>query len=74
MVSLARFSNARCSDFKIRQWHAILRKEFQTEDPMSHSPFLRPTRAGVTLALRVQPGEKKTAITGIYGEGESERP
>ena len=25
---------------------------------------------GCTLAVRVQPGAKKTAITGIYGEGE----
>jgi uncharacterized protein (TIGR00251 family) len=38
---------------------------------MSHAPFLRPTSAGVTLALRAQPGAKKAAITGIYGEGES---
>jgi uncharacterized protein len=30
---------------------------------------LRPTPAGVTLAVRAQPGAKKTAITGIYGEG-----
>ena len=27
------------------------------------------TREGVTLAVRAQPGAKKTAITGIYGEG-----
>jgi uncharacterized protein (TIGR00251 family) len=31
--------------------------------------MLRATPAGVTLAIRVQPGAKKTAITGIYGEG-----
>jgi uncharacterized protein (TIGR00251 family) len=31
--------------------------------------MLRATPAGVTLAVRAQPGAKKTAITGIYGEG-----
>jgi uncharacterized protein (TIGR00251 family) len=31
--------------------------------------FLRATAAGVTLAVRAQPGAKKTAITGVYGEG-----
>jgi hypothetical protein len=31
--------------------------------------MLRLTAAGVTLAVRAQPGAKKTAITGIYGEG-----
>ena len=31
--------------------------------------MLRETKDGVTLAVRAQPGEKKTAITGIYGEG-----
>jgi uncharacterized protein (TIGR00251 family) len=31
--------------------------------------MLRATPAGVTLAVRVQPGARKTAITGIYGEG-----
>ena len=31
--------------------------------------MLRATAAGVTLAVRAQPGAKKTAITGIYGEG-----
>ena len=25
----------------------------------------------MTLAVRAQPGAKKTAITGVYGEGES---
>jgi hypothetical protein len=30
--------------------------------------FLRSTPAGVTLAVRAQPGAKKTAITGVYGE------
>ncbi|MGB6689514.1 MAG: DUF167 domain-containing protein [Terracidiphilus sp.] len=33
--------------------------------------MLRATRDGVTLAVRAQPGAKKTAITGIYGEGAS---
>jgi uncharacterized protein (TIGR00251 family) len=31
--------------------------------------MLRATQAGVTLAVRAQPGAKKTAISGIYGEG-----
>ncbi len=31
--------------------------------------MLRSTIEGVTLAVRAQPGAKKTAITGIYGEG-----
>jgi uncharacterized protein len=31
--------------------------------------MLRATEAGVTLAVRAQPGAKKTAILGIYGEG-----
>jgi uncharacterized protein (TIGR00251 family) len=31
--------------------------------------MLRPTADGVTLAVRAQPGAKKTAITGVYGEG-----
>ncbi len=30
--------------------------------------MLRATATGVTLAVRAQPGAKKTAITGIYGE------
>jgi uncharacterized protein len=33
--------------------------------------MLRETAAGVTLAVRAQPGAKRTAIVGIYGEGES---
>ena len=33
--------------------------------------MIRETAAGVTLAVRVQPGAKKTGITGIYGEGDS---
>jgi hypothetical protein len=31
--------------------------------------MLRSTSEGVTLAVRAQPGAKKTAITGVYGEG-----
>ena len=31
--------------------------------------MLRATAAGVTLAIRAQPGAKRTAITGVYGEG-----
>lgn len=31
--------------------------------------FLRASAGGVTLAVRAQPGAKKTAIIGVYGEG-----
>jgi uncharacterized protein (TIGR00251 family) len=31
--------------------------------------MIRETAEGVTLAVRAQPGAKRTAITGIYGEG-----
>jgi hypothetical protein len=31
--------------------------------------MLRAALDGVTLAVRAQPGAKKTAITGVYGEG-----
>lgn len=31
--------------------------------------MLRAHPKGVTLAVRVQPGAKKTAITGVYGDG-----
>jgi uncharacterized protein (TIGR00251 family) len=31
--------------------------------------MLRAAGNGVTLAVRAQPGAKRTAITGIYGEG-----
>lgn len=31
--------------------------------------MLRATPEGVTLAVRAQPGAKRTAIAGIYGEG-----
>ncbi|MGA2217421.1 MAG: DUF167 domain-containing protein [Terracidiphilus sp.] len=33
--------------------------------------FVRETAGGVTLAVRAQPGAKKTAIIGVYGEGAS---
>jgi uncharacterized protein (TIGR00251 family) len=33
--------------------------------------ILRSVAGGVTLAVRAQPGAKKTAITGFYGEGEA---
>jgi hypothetical protein len=33
--------------------------------------MLRENSTGVTLAVRAQPGAKKTAITGVYGEGEA---
>jgi uncharacterized protein (TIGR00251 family) len=31
--------------------------------------MLRSTERGVTLAVRAQPGAKKTAMAGVYGEG-----
>lgn len=31
--------------------------------------MLRNVQGGVTLAVRAQPGAKKTAIAGLYGEG-----
>jgi uncharacterized protein len=31
--------------------------------------MMRETADGVTLAVRAQPGAKKTAITGVYGQG-----
>lgn len=33
--------------------------------------MLRATQDGVTLAVRAQPGARKTAMAGIYGEGDS---
>ena len=33
--------------------------------------MLRQTAAGVNVAVRARPGAKKTAITGLYGEGEA---
>jgi hypothetical protein len=35
--------------------------------------MLRATSAGVTVAVRVQPGAKKTAIAGVFGEGADAR-
>jgi uncharacterized protein (TIGR00251 family) len=32
--------------------------------------FVREHPDGCTLSVRVQPGAKRTAITGVYGEGE----
>ena len=31
--------------------------------------MLRSSEHGVTLAIRAQPGAKKTGVTGVYGEG-----
>ena len=33
--------------------------------------MLREVPGGVTVSVRAQPGAKKTAIVGIYGEGDS---
>jgi uncharacterized protein len=33
--------------------------------------MLRAVKDGVALAVRAQPGARKTAIVGIYGEGDS---
>jgi uncharacterized protein len=33
--------------------------------------MLREVAAGVTLAVRAQPGARKTAIVGVYGEGDA---
>jgi len=33
--------------------------------------MLREVAGGVTLAVRAQPGSKKTAIAGVYGEGDA---
>jgi hypothetical protein len=37
------------------------------------SAYLREASDGVTLSVRAQPGAKKTAVAGIYGEGVSEQ-
>jgi uncharacterized protein len=34
------------------------------------SGMLREVTGGVTLAVRAQPGAKKTAIVGVYGDGD----
>jgi len=31
--------------------------------------YLRESAEGVTVAVRAQPGARKTAVTGVYGEG-----
>ena len=36
---------------------------------MTAPAYLRETAEGVTLAVRAQPGAKKTALVGVYGEG-----
>lgn len=33
--------------------------------------MIRDAKGGVTLAVRAQPGAKKTAIAGVYGEGDA---
>lgn len=33
--------------------------------------MLREVKGGVTLAVRAQPGARKTAITGVYGESDA---
>lgn len=33
--------------------------------------MLREVSGGVTLAVRAQPGAKKTAVVGVYGEGDT---
>ena len=33
--------------------------------------MLREAAGGVTLAVRAQPGAKKTAVVGVYGEGDA---
>jgi uncharacterized protein len=33
--------------------------------------MLHSSKDGITLAVRAQPGAKKSAIVGVYGEGES---
>jgi len=35
--------------------------------------MLHQTKDGITLAVRAQPGAKRTAIAGIYGEGPAAR-
>jgi hypothetical protein len=41
----------------------------QTPANPAFAAILRAAPSGVTLAVRAQPGAKKTAITGIHGEG-----
>jgi uncharacterized protein (TIGR00251 family) len=37
----------------------------------SHGGMIRAAAGGVTLAVRAQPGAKRTAIVGVYGEGDA---
>ena len=37
--------------------------------PDAGPPYLRETADGCTLAVRVQPGARRTQVAGIYGEG-----
>ncbi|HTJ31335.1 MAG TPA: DUF167 domain-containing protein [Acidobacteriaceae bacterium] len=39
-------------------------------DSSSHAGWLRVHPRGCTLSVRIQPGAKKSAILGVYGEGE----
>jgi uncharacterized protein (TIGR00251 family) len=41
------------------------------ERPRTPAIPIRDTPHGATFAIRVHPGAKKTAITGIYGQGDS---
>lgn len=41
-----------------------------TAGPGSLAGWLRPHPKGCTLSVRIQPGAKKNAILGLYGEGE----
>ena len=36
---------------------------------MNAPGYLRESAEGVTVAVRAQPGARKTAVTGVYGEG-----
>ena len=53
----------RCNPHPCR--YKFIRPQTRAEESM----MLRECAAGVTLAVRAQPGAKKTAITGVYGEG-----
>ena len=39
-------------------------------DSASTAGWLRPHAKGCTLSVRIQPGAKKSAILGLYGEGD----
>jgi uncharacterized protein (TIGR00251 family) len=38
-------------------------------NPETNAGMIRTVADGVTLAVRAQPGAKKTAVAGVYGEG-----